>query len=79
MSAQITKDFSQQAQVLMDELQHEETVVEKNGIKVVIKGNQKITSILTNGKTAEYRLLDALNEAIQKTQEAVGKKVLGGE
>jgi len=68
-----------QAMQIQRELQNEEVVVEKNGVNIVITGDQKIKSLETNGK-GDNDIKDAINEAIKKSQEVAARKLsqMGG-
>ena len=52
-----------------------EVVVEKNGVKVIIRGDQIIESIEVDG-IVENRIAEAINEAVKKTQELAAKKLI---
>lgn len=67
--------LQQQAQQMQAALQQEEVVVEKNGVKVVVRGDQVISSIEVDG-VIENRIAEAINEAIKKTQELAAKKLI---
>jgi len=67
--------LQQQAQKMQAALQQEEVVVEKNGVKVVIRGDQIIESIEVDG-IVENRIAEAVNEAVKKTQELAAKKLI---
>lgn len=67
--------LQQQAQQMQAALQQEEVVVEKNGVKVVVRGDQVISSIEVDG-VIENRVAEAINEAIKKTQELAAKKLI---
>lgn len=67
--------LQQQAQQMQAALQQEEVVVEKNGVKVVVRGDQVISVIEVDG-IMENRIADAINEAIKKTQELAAKKLI---
>ena len=47
----------------------------KNGVKVIIRGDQVIESIEVDG-IVENRIAEAINEAIKKTQELAAKKLI---
>ena len=73
------KKMRDQAMAIQKELQAEEITVDKNGINIVITGDQKIKSIETNGKSNDD-IKDAVNEAIKKSQEIgaqLMKEVMG--
>lgn len=67
--------LQQQAQQMQQALQQEEVVVEKNGVKVVVRGDQQILEISVDG-IIENRVADAINEAVKKTQELAAKKLM---
>jgi len=67
--------LQQQAQKMQVALQQEEVVVEKNGVKIVIRGDQIIESIEVDG-IVENRIAEAVNEAVKKTQELAAKKLI---
>ena len=67
--------LQQQAQKVQAALQQEEVVVEKNGVKVKIRGDQIIESIEVDG-IVENRIAEAVNEAVKKTQELAAKKLI---
>lgn len=68
------KRMRDQAMQIQRQLQAEKVEVEKNGIKIVITGDQKLESIETNGKS-DNDIKDAVNEAIKKSQEIAAKKL----
>ena len=67
--------LQQQAQKMQAALQQEQVIVEKNGVKVVVRGDQVIHEVEIDG-VIENRMVDALNEAIKKTQELAAKKLI---
>lgn len=67
--------LQQQAQKMQAALQQEKIVVEKNGVKVVIRGDQIIESIEVDG-IVENRIAEIVNEAVKKTQELAAKKLI---
>lgn len=68
------KKMRDQAMAIQKELQAEEVIVEKNGVKVVITGDQKIKNLESNGKS-DNDIKEAINEAIRKSQEIAAKKL----
>ena len=64
----------QQAKQMQDELAKEEVRVEKGDIVVVISGDQKIKQFSVQGISSPAAI-DALNEAIKKSQELAAKKL----
>lgn len=73
------KQMRDQAMQIQQALSREVITVEKNGVEVVITGDQKVQSVKVNGNP-DYNLLEAINEAIKKSQEAAAKKLqeMGG-
>lgn len=73
------KKMRDQAMAIQKALQQEVLEVEKNGVVVVITGDQKIQAIESNGRS-DADLRDAVNEAIKKSQEVAAKKLqqMGG-
>jgi DNA-binding protein YbaB len=67
--------LQQQAQQMQESLKQEHVVVEKNGVKVTVRGDQVINEIEIDG-IVEPRLVDAINEAIRKTQELAARKLI---
>ncbi|MCL5435130.1 MAG: YbaB/EbfC family nucleoid-associated protein [Patescibacteria group bacterium] len=68
------KKMRDQAMQIQRELQGEEVNVEKNGVEIVITGDQKIKEIKVNGK-GDNDVKEAVNEAIKKSQEVAAKKL----
>ncbi|MCL4374962.1 YbaB/EbfC family nucleoid-associated protein [Patescibacteria group bacterium] len=64
-----------QAQKMQAALQQEEVVVEKNGVRVVLRGDQQIIEVSVDG-IIENRIAEAINEAVKKTQELAAKKLI---
>jgi len=73
------KKMRDQAMAIQRELQAEEVIIDKNGVHVVISGDQKIKELLSNGQS-DNDIKDAINEAIKKSQEVAAKKLsqMGG-
>lgn len=73
------KKMRDQALTIQKELQAEEVVVEENGVRVIITGDQKIKELRTNGRGDE-EIKEAINEAIKKSQEIAARKLsqMGG-
>jgi hypothetical protein len=67
--------LQQQAQQMQKALQQEQVMVEKNGVKVTVRGDQVITEIEVDG-VIENRIADAINDAIKKTQELAARKLI---
>ena len=64
----------QQAQQLQAALQKEEVTVERNGIKVTVRGDQQIMAVEVDG-IVENRIADAINEAVKQTQQLAATKL----
>ena len=73
------KRMRDQAMQIQRELQSEEVDIEKNGVHIVISGDQKIKLLESNGKSDDD-IKDAVNEAIKKSQEVAARKLqqMGG-
>ena len=67
--------LQQQAQKMQAALQLEQIVVEKNGVKVIIRGDQIIESIEVDC-IVDNRIAEIVNEAVKKTQELAAKKLI---
>jgi DNA-binding protein YbaB len=67
--------LQQQAQQMQQALQQEQVIVDKNGVKVTVRGDQVIETIEIDG-VIENRIADTINEAIKKTQELAAKKLI---
>ncbi len=68
------KKMRDQAMKIQKELQGEEVRVEKNGVEILISGDQKIKEIKVNGK-GDNDIKEAVNEAIKKSQEVAARKL----
>lgn len=68
------KKMRDQAMQIQKELQGEEVNVEKNGVEILITGDQRIKEIRVNGKS-DNDVKEAVNEAIKKSQEIAAKKL----
>ena len=73
------KKMRDQAMQIQRELQAEEVAIDKNGVNIVITGDQKIKTLESNGRSDDD-VKDAVNEAIKKSQEVAAKKLqqMGG-
>lgn len=73
------KKMRDQAMQIQKQLQQEEVDLEKNGVHIVISGDQKIKTLESNGHSDDD-IKDAVNEAIKKSQEVAAKKLsqMGG-
>ncbi len=78
------KDLRSQAKTMQEELSKETVTVEKGGIKVVMDGNMKVSSISINPdmehRAIEKTMTDNINEALKKTQKMMAQKMqeMGG-
>jgi nucleoid-associated protein EbfC len=68
------KKMREQAMKIQKELQAEEVNVEKNGVEILITGDQKIKEIKVNGRS-DNDVKEAVNEAVKKSQEIAAKKL----
>ncbi len=73
------KQMRDQAMQIQRELQQEEVTVDKNGVHIVISGDQKI-KVLESNDQSDNDIQDAVNEAIKKSQEVAARKLsqMGG-
>lgn len=73
------KRMRDQAMQIQRQLQAEELTIEKNGVTIVITGDQKIKSLDSNNRS-DNDIKEAVNEAIKKSQEVAAKKLqqMGG-
>ncbi len=62
-------------QKMQKALQQQEVTVEKDGIEVRMRGDQKIVSIVIDGQD-DRRIVEAINEAVKKTQEAAARTLM---
>lgn len=69
------RQMQQQAQKMQAALAQEEVVVERNGIRVVMRGDQQIKEVIVDG-VLENRISDTINEAVKKTQELAARKLI---
>ncbi len=68
------KKMRDQAMAIQRELQQEEVAVSKNGVDIVITGDQKIKDLHSNGKS-DNDIREAVNEAVKKSQEVAARKL----
>ena len=69
------RQMQQQAHKMQQLLQQEEVVVEKNGVKIVLRGDQRVKEVMIDG-VLENRVTDVFNEAVKKTQELAARKLM---
>ncbi len=67
--------MQQQARQMQQALQQEEVIVDHEGIRVVLRGDQQVKEVSIDG-VLENRIADAINEAVKKTQELAARKFL---
>ena len=67
--------LQQQARQMQQALQQEQVTVDKNGVEVVVRGDQQVISVSIDG-VMENRVAEAINEAIKKTQEMAARKLM---
>jgi DNA-binding protein YbaB len=68
------KSMRDQAVKIQQALAQEIITVERNGVKVIISGDQKVQTIEVNGQE-DQNIKEAVNEAIKKSQEVAAKKL----
>ena len=73
------KKMRDQAMQIQKALQAESITVEKNGVTIVMSGDQKVVNLMSNGRS-DNDIKECLNEAIKKSQEVAAKKLaqMGG-
>ncbi|MFQ5452098.1 MAG: YbaB/EbfC family nucleoid-associated protein [Candidatus Paceibacterota bacterium] len=64
-----------QARTMQSALQQEKVEVEKDGVKVVMSGDQKVLEVTIDG-VLENRVTNVINEAVKRTQELAAKKLI---
>lgn len=70
------KAMRDQAMQIQQQLSKERITVEKNGVELEISGDQKLQSVKIDGQIDD-RILEAVNEAIKKSQELAARKLAG--
>jgi len=68
------KKMRDQAMAIQRQLAGEEVIVEEQGVKIVISGDQKIKELSVQG-IANATLIEVLNKAIRRSQEIAAKKL----
>lgn len=68
------KKMRDQAMQIQKELAQEMMEINKNGVRIVISGDQKIQTIETNGRS-DNDIKEAVNEAVKKAQEVAARKL----
>lgn len=64
-----------QAQAMQQALAAEEVVVEKDGVRIVMSGDQKIKELTIDGEP-DVRIAQAVEEALKKTQSIAASKLM---
>ncbi len=62
-------------QKMQKALQQQEVTVEKDGVVVKMRGDQKIVSVIVDGDESK-RIVEAINEAVKKTQESAARTLM---
>lgn len=68
------KSMRDQAVKMQQALSQEQVVVEKDGIRLVMSGDQKILEMTVDGQE-DHRIREAVAEAIKKSQEIAARKL----
>jgi len=68
------KKMRDQAMQIQRLLAAKEITIEKNGVNIVITGDQKLKSLNINGRS-DKDILEAVNEAVKKSQEVAAKEL----
>lgn len=68
------KKMRDQAMQIQKELAQEMMEINKNGVRIVISGDQKIQTLETNGRSDDD-IKEAVNEAVKKAQEVAARKL----
>ena len=69
------QQLQQQAKQMQSALQQEEITVDKNGVTITMRGDQRIINVEIDG-VMENRVAEAINEAVKKTQELAARKLI---
>ncbi|MCX7996924.1 MAG: YbaB/EbfC family nucleoid-associated protein [Patescibacteria group bacterium] len=67
--------LQQQAKKMQEDLKKETVEINRNGVRVVVRGDQAIMEIEVDG-VLENRIAQVVNEAIRKTQEVAARKLM---
>lgn len=72
-------DLRNKAMAMQKALAQEFVTIEKNGVKIVMSGDQKVQKIEIDG-TENRNVSEAVNEAIKESQKIAAKKIqeMGG-
>lgn len=67
--------MQKQARKMQEALRNEEVVVERDGVRIVLSGDQQVKEIEIDG-VLENRVSNAINDAVRQTQELAARKLL---
>lgn len=67
--------LQKQAKQMQEALKQEQVEVDRNGVKVIARGDQQILEVEVDG-VSENRIAEAINEAVKKTQEMAARKLI---
>jgi DNA-binding protein YbaB len=70
------KRIRDQAKALQRELAAIDVAVEEGGIKVVVRGDQKVKTIIMDGEE-KPKLVEAINKAIKRAQDKAATRMEG--
>lgn len=65
----------QQASAMQKALAQEEIIIEKDGIRIVMSGDQKIKELIIDGAPAQH-IAKVVEEALRKTQAIAAQKMI---
>lgn len=65
----------QQAQAMQQALSQEEVIVEKDGVRIVMSGDQKVKELLIDGEPAIH-VARVVEDALRKTQAIAAQKMM---
>lgn len=68
------KKMRDQAMAIQKQLAVEEIVIDEDGIRIVITGDQKLKALEIDGMS-NARVLELINKAIKKSQEVAARKL----
>ncbi|KKR71442.1 MAG: hypothetical protein UU81_C0020G0002 [Microgenomates group bacterium GW2011_GWC1_41_8] len=68
-------ELRKQAQQMQAALAQEEIVVEKDGVRIVMTGDQKIKELTIDGQP-DIRVADAIEEALKKSQQIAARALM---
>lgn len=71
------KKMRDRAMQVKKELAQEKVEMEKGGVKVVVRGDQRIEKIEMNGEINQ-ELADILNKALDEAQKKAARKMMAG-